>query len=512
MAMAIKKSVDNTANKGLSDEQLNELSKISYGLTDKDIGELMVFINEFNEAGLGVKENPTYEDLKPVVDSGNKIPSHCGFMITSYYANRNGEEALVSLIEKIYNVYLQLKEEDPESTKTTDLYETIGCLIMFSQHYIIRKFIVDDFDRAVNLVEIMRKRPAVSSVLMSCFAEIYIVSKDKQKYEEVISNNLQKMLDFLSTKNNITPEIPNAVDVNFNDLRNIISDYLDKGNKKESLTQVNNLINKKADIGQAFFDCVAINPSVIGRVIDESATITEDMIEKLIKQMRVQHAIECLLLLSNYVGEKLNKAILYVKDAYNLENIEDYYDRLHNIVQKGGMYHYGILLRHTDLMPKIRVNDQISLSNIQTLQLKLSTIENNLTADISEKSMSITIAPLGRSRIYQDICDKLEGIEDNGNSKASGFVAKLRDKNIVKKIRESGISYFAMDQYCGSIIIKCLQSMIEVLEKNPNIDVNNFIQEVYKQNVLKYKLIQTLDSFKAICNSLLLNENNDDED
>ena len=54
--------------------------------------------------------------------------------------------------------------------------------------------------------------------------------------------------------------------------------------------------------------------------------------------------------------------------------------------------------------------------------------------------------------------------------------------------------------------------MIEVLEKNPNIDIDNFIQEVYKQNVLKYKLIQTLDSFKAICNSLFVNENNDDED
>ena len=43
----------------------------------------MVFIDEFNEAGLGVNKNPSYEDLKPVIDSGNKIPSHCGFMIMS---------------------------------------------------------------------------------------------------------------------------------------------------------------------------------------------------------------------------------------------------------------------------------------------------------------------------------------------------------------------------------------------------------------------------------------------
>ena len=46
------------ANIGLTDEQLNELSKIAYGLTDKDINELMVFIDEFNEAGLGVNKKP----------------------------------------------------------------------------------------------------------------------------------------------------------------------------------------------------------------------------------------------------------------------------------------------------------------------------------------------------------------------------------------------------------------------------------------------------------------------
>ena len=500
-------------NIGLTDEQLNELSKIAYGLTDKDIKELMVFIDEFNEAGLGVNKNPSYEDLKPVIDSGNKIPSHCGFMIMSYYANRNGEDALISLIEKLYNVYLQFDNDKNEESKKTDIYETLACTIMFSQHYIIRKFLEKDIERAKKIVNIMIKRPATASVLMSCLSELYLIKKDSSKYAEIIATNLQNMLNFLATKNGITNEVPDAVNINFNDLRDIIADYIDKGNKKESLSQINKLINKKADIGQAFFDWIVAGPSTAGRVIEENDIITEDVIETFIKQMKVQHATECLLILSNYVGQKLNKSIIYVKNVYKLENIEDYYDKLHSLVKKGGMYHYGILLRHIDLMPKILIrNNVISIGDLNSLQRKLSTIENNLTADISEKSMSITIAPLGRSRIYQDICDRINGIGKNDDNETSSFVAKLRDKNIVKKIRESGISYFAIDQYSGSIIIKCLESMKNTLQNTPNISLNDLIQESYKQNVKHYKIIQTLEDYRRICTTLIQNQQDANED
>ena len=155
MAEAIKK--ENNTNT-MSDEQIAELQKKYYGLTDKDISELMVFVDEFDEAASNVSDEPGYEDLKPVVDSGNKIPSHCGFMIISYYEQRNGENALIKLMEQLYSVFKTLNNEDPESTKTTDLYETLACIIMFSQHNIVRKFITRDFERAKDVVKIMKSK------------------------------------------------------------------------------------------------------------------------------------------------------------------------------------------------------------------------------------------------------------------------------------------------------------------------------------------------------------------
>lgn len=505
MAEAVKEEKNvNT----MSEEQIADLQKKYYGLTDKDIEELMVFVDEFDEVASGVSDNPTYDDLKPVVDSGNKIPSHCGFMIMSYYENRNGENALIKLMEQLYSVFKSLNEEDPESTKTTDLYETLACVIMFSQHNVVRKFITRDFERAKDVVKIMRKRPAVASVLMSCLSELYITTKDNQKYMDCIVDNLKQMLAFLETKNGITPEVPDAINVNFNNLRDIMADYLDKGNKRESLTQINNLINKKADIGQAFFDWVAIGPSVACRVIEASEEITGEMITAFVKQMKIQHVVELHTLMMNYLGEKLNTSILYVKDAYGLETADDYYEKMQSIIQRGGLYHYGILLRHTELMPKIDADELPSADSISSLRRKLSTIENNLTADISQKSMSITIAPLSRSRIYQDIYDKLEGIEadEDEGSKTNSFVAKLRDKNIVKKIREAGLSYFAMDQYSGSIVIKALEAMLDVLNKGKDMDRKTFITEVYKESVLKYKTIQTLEYFRDMCD-ILFNDN-----
>ena len=70
MAEAVKEEKNvNT----MSEEQIAELQKKYYGLTDKDIKELMVFVDEFDESASGVADNPSYEDLKPVVDSGNKM-------------------------------------------------------------------------------------------------------------------------------------------------------------------------------------------------------------------------------------------------------------------------------------------------------------------------------------------------------------------------------------------------------------------------------------------------------
>ena len=505
MAQAVKQQ--STQNGVFTEEEMNNLSKKWYGLSDKDIEELSVFINEFNDACNDIPENAKYDDLKAIVDSGNKIPSHCGHMIMSYFVNRNGDDKYINLLISMYNTYLELFEADPESTKTTDIYETLSCMVLYAPHKTLRKFVQKFFDTAEGLLKIIRKRPSSAGVLMARYSELFVTAKHDPKYVKSIISTFQGMLAFLKEKNGITDDIPDAVAVNFNELRDIISGYLD-ANKKESLKKVNNLINKKADIGQAFFTWVAENPSCAIDVIQSSAEFDTNMVVDFMKQMKIQHILETIVLLQFLTDDKLAPMVSYIKETYKLETFDDYFERLVSIVQKGGLNHYGILLRHIDFLPLSSIAEGELIANgAERLQSKISSVANNLTADISEKSLSITIAPLGRSRVYQDIVDRLEGIDTTedatGNGGGSSFLAKLRDKDVIKKIRESGASYLAVDQYCGSVVSMMLETIASVSKKTNDADYQLFSKECYKEAVLKYGIIYTLKYFNYVLDTLI---------
>ena len=475
----------------MPEERLNELCKKWYGLNDKDVEELMVFVNEFDESATGIKEGATYDDLKPIVDSGNKIPSHCGYMITHYFVNRHGETEMMDLISKIYIAYKPMNEADPENTKTTDLYETLACLIMYCPHKVLRMFINRDFETAQEIYKIMRKRPGTNAVMSSCFSELYVSNKFDAKYSDLIYDNFQAMLDFLAKKNNTTDDVPDAVMVNFNQLRDIIQIYLDN-NKKESLKKINNLINKKADIGEAFFYWVSCNPSSAMEVLYHNEKFNGIFIEKFLHQLKVQHVAELMTTFENLPPEKMKESLEYIKNTFKLESYDACYDRLVKLIQKGGIFHYGILLRHIEFYPNMPMMDGEGFAEpALRLQSKLSSVANNLTADISEKSLSITIAPLGRSRVYQDIVDVLEGVDKNGG----GFLAKLRDKDVIKKIRESGASYFALDQQNGATMITILEVINNICSKNPNLEGEELTKALYKELVITYGEIMTMPYF-----------------
>ena len=525
MAQAVQQKP--AQNSVFTEEEMNTLSKKYYGLSDKDIEELIVFINEFDDACKDIPENAKYDDLKAIVDAGNKIPSHCGHMIMSYFVNRHGDDKYNNLVISLYNSYTELFEEDPESTKTTDIYETLACMVLFAPHKTLRKLVQKNFSLAEQLLKAIKKRPSSAGVLMARYSELYVTTKHDEKYAKSIMDTFKSMIDFLKEKNGITEEIQDAVSINFNELRNIIADYLDN-NKKERLKSANKLINKKADIGQAFFTWVAENPSCAIDLIQNTASFDMNMVVDFLKQMKIQHILETTILLQFLTDDKLQPIVDYIKNTYKLETFDDYFERLVNIVQKGGVYHYGILLRHIDFLPQSPINEgELSEAGALRLQDKLSSVANNLTADISEKSLSITIAPLGRSRVYQDIVDKLEGIDtsDEGNGEGGGnsFLAKLRDKDVIKKIRESGASYLSVDQYCGSITSTMLEIIQEVSKKTNDADYQTFSKECYKVAVLKYGIIYTLRYFNYVIDTLLdkckpqvdgenLNDEDPDED
>ena len=277
-----------------------------------------------------------------------------------------------------------------------------------------------------------------------------------------------------------------------------MKDYYER-NKKESLKKINKLINKKADIGEAFFYWIALNPSCAAEVIMKNNNITGEFIEQFLPQLKVQYVVEMAVLLEN-ISEAKKTFINYIKTTYKIDNTDGCFDRLSNIVKKDSIDTYGTLLRQVSFYPNLKPksNENEFTDVIEQLQRKLSSVANNLTAGISEKSMSITIVPLGRSRVYQDIMDKIEG--NDGNS--SSFLAKLRDKDIIKKIRESKLSFYTLDQATGVTIIGIMQILQDVYKQNPTITRDTAIKTAYKDLVLKYGTIMTLPYFKFIVSSL----------
>ena len=215
--------------------------------------------------------------------------------------------------------------------------------------------------------------------------------------------------------------------------------------------------------------------------------------------MRIQYIVELVALLENLSEEKMT-FMNYINKTYKLEDVDSCYSRLANIVKKDSLEVYGTLLRQISFYPSLTPddNEQAFCSVLSQLQTKLSSVANNLTAGISEKSMSITIVPLGRSKVYQNIMDKIEGVDGNSSS----FAAKLRDKDVIKKIRESELSWRTLDQHTGATIISVLEILQDIYRAKPAIVRNVAIKEAYKELVLRYGIIMTLPYFTFVVDSL----------
>ncbi len=499
--MALAESNVNVRRAPLAKESIDYLTKKSYGLNDKNLEEIYVFINDFEEVLVNTKlDNTTHDDLRPIVDKCNKIPAHCGFIVANYFVNNHGDAIYNKILANIYNIYTQMNENDPENTKTTDLYETLACLIAFAPARTIRNFISNNFELSKKIYLIMRKRPGTDAVMSARYAELFLTSKGDKKYADTIYENYKAMLDFLSTKNGEIEGITDSVKINFNELRDIMVDYHNR-NKKESLRLINKLINKKADIGEAFFYWIILNPSCAIEVITRDSRFDGEFIESFLYQLKVQYVAELVTMIEALPDEK-KTYMDYVMRSYKMKDMDDCFDKLSKVLKKGGMSSYGTLMRQVSLYPNITIDKDSNFGFVaKTLRSKLSSIANNLTADISEKSMSITIVPLGRSRTYQDIMDKIEGFDENDTN---SFVAKMREKDIVKRIRESGLSWYTLDQNCGTMMITILHVISEIYDKMPDINEKKMIESVYKEVILKYGFIITLPYFKYIIDNLTL--------
>ena len=480
-------------------ESFDSINKKYFGLNNKDLEEISVFINDFRDICKKIGDSDEQQqNIKQLIDVGNKIPAHCGYIVCMYFVNENGDEPYNKILYLLHEEYKNLSEKDPESSKTTDVFEMLACLIQFAPPKTLRKFICDNFETSKEIYKNMRKRPSTNATMSARYAELFVTSKFNDKYSTLIYENYSAMLEFLKQKNNEIEEVKDVLNINFNQLRDIMKDYYER-NKKESLKKINKLINKKADIGEAFFYWIALNPSCAAEVIMKNKNITGEFIEQFLPQLKVQYVVEMTVLLEN-ISEEKKTFINYIKTTYKIDNTDGCFERLSSIVKKDSIDTYGTLLRQVSFYPNLKPksNENEFTDVVEQLQRKLSSVANNLTAGISEKSMSITIVPLGRSRVYQDIMDKIEG--NDGNS--SSFLAKLRDKDIIKKIRESKLSFYTLDQATGVTMIGIMQILQDVYKQNPTITKDAAIKTAYKDLVLKYGTIMTLPYFKFVVSSL----------
>ena len=506
--MATAKKETETSRFVFTKEQIDDLTKKNFGLSPKDLEEIYAFIDRFNDVLANIDANSTSEQLAEVVNVCNKIPAHCGYIVINYFINQYGEKKFCEILEAFYKAYKSLFAEDPESTKTTDIYETMACFIQFSTPKALRDFIVKNFDISKDVYAIMRKRPSTNAAMSARYSELYLTSKFDKKYSDLIYENFNQMLEFLKTKNREISGVSDAVKINFNQLRDLMVDFYDNS-KKESLKLVNKLINKKADIGEAFFYWIMLNPSCALEVITKEEKMTGEFITNFLCQMKIQYIVE-LAVVMQYIPKEKQGYLEYLKNTYKIENIDGFYERLSNLLKKDGIATYGPLLRQVSFFPMVTISKDESFLKVATeLQQKLSAVANNLTAEISEKSMSITIVPLGRSRTYQDIMDKIEGIGADGEE-TNSFVAKMRDKDVVKKIRESATSWYSTDQIIGTNMIITLQVVQDLYAKGQSVEANEmeFMKAVYRELVLKFGYIQTFDYFRFIFYGLLMKKTN----
>lgn len=502
-------------------EYLHSMACKCYGINETDNADIDNFATQISDALKNIVADATEKNVTEIINIGNKIPSYAGLMIMERVCAANPDDVINGLLA-MNKYHDAMVAKDPESTKTTDAYETMGCLIMYCTGKVLRRFITTDFETAKKIVIKMRKRPAVAAIMMARLAELYVSSKADVRYSAPIIENLNETIKYLESFDGSVADIPDAIGISYKQLKNIIRDFMERGNKRESLKKINKLVNKKADVGQLFYNFVITNPGCALKVID-SAEFDKSIIEKFMKQLRVQHSAEIGILLKTINAEKYAVIQSILKSEYNTETINDYYDKLSDLINRKDMNQYGILLRYVGFMPiAYTTAERSEFDALSELQSKLSAVANNLTATIGDKSLSMTVVPMSRSRLHSDIIAQLnkeKGISADGGS---SHLAKLMDKDIVKKIREASASYLAVDQLSGATVILILDTLCDVVKSGKTIatDMQVIISEAYKIMIMKHGIITTKDYFSEVASTFLskvqpysdINNIDDDDD
>jgi hypothetical protein len=147
------------------------------------------------------------------------------------------------------------------------------------------------------------------------------------------------------------------------------------------------------------------------------------------------------------------------------------------------------------------VEDEVKTAReaVKEMLSKLSTLANNLTAFISQKSLSVAIALRSKTDLFETF---LSDYEKKKNGEVAGnFASKIKDKDVMKKIKESDLAYMNFDQITCKIPICILITLKEAMADNFQISQKeDVINEAFRLLIKKYKIIINKNVFLRFVN------------
>ncbi len=465
----------------LDNEKIGLYASNVYGFSRKENSDVENFYKKLKSGFVDLLNLQTLDSAKKIIDVNNEISSYCGLPLFEITTIEN-EQLFSDSIKLMIDIYLKEKSLiKQESSLLKDLNETILNILFLSPDRFFRKILLDVSEEHFKFFQSATSRAIFLVVLSARLSELYLSTKNTDciiKIVEIFKNLIERIKE----ADSVISEIADALNFSLKSSKKLIADLISKGNKKVTLDQFKIILTRKFELGQIFHDFVILT-SCSSDIID-SELFSQDLILSCLKQMKLYQLLEIAIFLKDKIQQDKYEVISsFIKKEYNLEEL-NYLDKIKDSLNKYKGVKYGILIREVALLPVFSGN--IS-EGLDFLFQKLNTVSNNLTAYIANKSLSITICLMSKNSIFADFQEEIES--KNQEIPAGSNVAKIKDKDIMKKIKESDIAALSIDQMICRNIISIILSMIEVNKENENCSLEHLKNLGFKYYIQNYKIL-----------------------
>ena len=471
---------------------LSQYYKDVYGVTDKEIKDLKKFSSDLIEASEKFLTVKNKDSVKKIISLFNLFPAYGGHAIME-----GVEEKKPSLLEDLTINLLKYYNSSKETEKGTDflkdLSEVVLSIIFYSPDQQFRKVLIKNID---DILPFILENPAKAGLFCYCAAKLSDLFLASQKSNTLYTSSINKLYLTLKKRvteaNSILPEIPDALNVSLKDMKKLFFSFKEES-KKLSIDQLKIILTRKADLGNfLYYLCLFIEYCTPLILLSEE--IDKDIVESTLPQLKLQQILE----MSIFVRESGASAHAEIIENFLTENYNisrgQIIEKTRDLVTKYASSKFGILIRNPMMMP-IEKDAKTVMEALKSMQSKLSTLANNATAKISVAGLSMSIALTSKTDLFQDFEKEYEQ-KTNPSAAGKEFLDKMKDKDFVRKIKESNIAVMNLDQTSCRNVICVLLALQEAMPQNFTLqDKEELYKQAFKIIVQKYKVVTTKTVF-----------------